>query len=359
MAWLSLTTEDKRLFDASGLDGSAQADRFGHLNRGSIVIETRLSPQKKPQHLLQFERTGPNPIRLSLQAIPGGSLIFVLDQDGDVLHRVIDLTDAGRTDMVRLTYSWYVAASAGRLTVERTDKEVPVISTTTSPKALSLDDLFLLANQSGDCFLSPDVAYVAVSDRIEPIGPMPSLVLSTPIATPDGYRHAGDLKRGDVVLTADDEIVPVLYQIRRTVPACGSFSPIHLRVPFFGLKQPVQTAPTQRLVISGSEVEYMFGHEAVLVSAAHLAAGRAAFATRPKADFITYCQVLLPGHQTIDLAGAAAESLFIGRLRRKSDLLKASLLGHVDRNTLPEHAGSVHPVLHAFDAIALAEERVA
>lgn len=56
---------------------------------------------------------------------------------------------------------------------------------------------------------------------------------------------------------------PILQRMTRTVPALGSFAPIRLRAPYFWLLQAVIAAPYQRLIIRGSDVEYMFGQEPI------------------------------------------------------------------------------------------------
>ncbi len=187
---------------------------------------------------------------------------------------------------------------------------------------------------------------------------MPSLAPKTQVATPNGYQEVGELRRGDLVLTADGKSVPDLQTLTRTVPAKGHFSPVLLRAPVFGLQQDIIVAPSQRLVISGSEVEYLFGRESVLVPAFHLLGGTSARAASHRL-LTTYTQLLLPGHEALDAAGTVAESLYIGRLRRKKDQLNASLLANLDRNQLPDHGPSIFPVLRAFDALVLAEQRAA
>jgi hypothetical protein len=152
--------------------------------------------------------------------------------------------------------------------------------------------------------------------------------------------------------------VPVLHRLSRRVPACGSFAPVRLRAPYFGLRQDITVAPSQRLVLSGSDVEYLFNQEAVLVEARHLVGGFAAISASA-GPTITYTQLLLPEHQALIAAGCVAETLFVGRLRRQQDLLEASILNRLDRHGLPEHPRPVHPVLRAFEAIVLAESRAA
>ena len=74
---------------------------------------------------------------------------------------------------------------------------------------------------------------------------------------------------------------------------------------------------------------------------------------------VTYTQLLLPEHEAVIAAGTVAETLYVGRLRRRKDHLAASVLAGLDRHLLPEHGRPVHPVLGAFDAIVLAEQRAA
>jgi len=131
-----------------------------------------------------------------------------------------------------------------------------------------------------------------------------------------------------------------------------------LRAPYFGLRQDIMVAPEQRLVITGTDVEYLFGKEAVLVPVRHLADGTSV-RTCEAPTVVTYTQLILPGHETIQAAGCPLESLYIGRIRRKPDALEASLLAGIDRNILPEHAKPVYPVLQPYEAISLAKQRAA
>ncbi|MBV1896367.1 MAG: Hint domain-containing protein [Rhodobacteraceae bacterium] len=364
MGWIALADHDQWDFSANGLNArhgaSALVDtRPGMLlTRGSIVIETRLPTIKKPQPLFSYNRPGNWPLYLSLQAIPGGGLTLILDQGGEVMHQSINHSEAGRMDILRITYSWNSIERWGRLSLERSDQEKVILVSTNAPKPLLVSDIEALVQPSADRFMAPEVIYLAVSTDIEPVGPMPSLAPKTLVATPFGYQEVGKLRRGDLVQTAGGKSVPVLQTLTRTVPARGHFSPVLLRAPFFGLVQDIIVAPSQRLVISGSEVEYLFGRESVLVPAFHLLGGTSA---RPATRGLvtTYTQLLLPEHEALDTAGTVAESLYIGRLRRKKDQLGASLLADFDRSKLPDHGPSVFPVLKLFDALVLAEQRAA
>ena len=227
-----------------------------------------------------------------------------------------------------------------------------------NPSPLSLQDVRALMLGQGSHDFASDVVFAALSNEIEPIGITPTLSGDVPIATPWGYRRADTLLRGDTVYTHGGEVVPVLHTVTRTVPARGSFAPIRLRAPYYGLKQDIVVAPDQRVVIDGPEVEYMFNQESVLTPARHLVNGFAALDAHC-GPTIAYTQVILPGHETMMVANAPLESLFVGRIRRNMPQLEASVLNGIDRNTLPEHGRESHKVLKWYEAISLAKRRAA
>ncbi|MEL7013140.1 MAG: Hint domain-containing protein, partial [Pseudomonadota bacterium] len=209
-----------------------------------------------------------------------------------------------------------------------------------------------------DVVFGSSVVFAALADRPQPVGPMPALTASVRIETPEGSRPISEITRGDLVYTDAGHIVPVLRMVKQTVPARGGFRPIRLRAPFFGLEKDAVVAPQERLVMTGTQVEYLFGREAVLVPAAHLVNDRSAFVAKG-ADLVTYYHVLLAEHEAVLSGDCALESLYIGRLRRKPVSLAASVLGGFDRARLPEHAQPASPVLKPFEAVTLALSQAA
>lgn len=364
MAWLAVSSEQINRFNALGVETDAapnhkETDQDALMVRGSLVVEMRLPGTQRPEPLVLFAQDGDWPVKLALRAVPGGGLNLVLDQAGAIVHHTLNPSSAGRTDLLRLTYSWDAPKRWGRLALERVDGGQVQIVDIKNPRPWRLADLRTLLQPGPFRYVSPEVQYLALSDQIEPVGPMPSLTEQTPIATPQGYRALARLQRGDLVLTGDGDTVPVLHVVKHTVPAVGSFLPIRLRAPYFGLLQDIDVAPSQRLLLSGSEVEYLFGHQSVLVPTRHLLGTHTAFQPPFSQATTTYMQLLLPDHAAPLAAGAVVESLFIGRLRRDQNRLAASLLAGLDRSILPEHGRAKYPVLRAFDATVLAERRVA
>ncbi len=365
MAWIGLADHHDGRFCPHGLGTDRRAElqvaasASEPLVRGSLVFETRLSPDGRPQKLFGFsgqQRT--DATGLMFQAIPGGGISMVQTCGMRVTHAAIQRMTTGRTDILRITLSWDNARGWARLALEEPEEHNVTSVVINDLQPLMLDDLRATLLAQNNRVMASDVLFAALSTDIEPIGPSPSMAANVPVATPDGYRPAGTLRRGDCVLTESSGVVPVLHRIDRVVPARGSFHPIRLRAPYFGLKHDITVSPDQRLVIRGSEVEYLFGQEAVLVPARHLMNGHAAFDAQC-GPVVTYTQLLLPGHETVLAAGTWAESLYIGRLRRKPDQLASSALGHLDRASLPEHGKPAFPVLKWFEAVTLAQQRAA
>lgn len=337
---------------------TAGAPRDLLLARGTIMIETRLSPEDRPQTLLSYRRRHPWEGSISVQAVPGGGVILVLTQGEAVFHTVLQGRHHARTDVLRVTYSWDSERRFGRIAVEQPESDNVEIRMTPPPPPLMLEDIHSLTRRPQLCQIDPDVIFFAVSDCIEPIGPMPSVTGQTPVLTPRGYCCMSQLQSGDTLRTARNGVVPVLMRVSRRVPALGSFQPVRLRAPYFGLLQDIVVAPTQRLVISGTDVEYLFGREAVLVAAGSLVNGYAAV-LEPGHLQVCYHHLLLPSHEPLVAAGLELESLYVGRLRRHKVQLEQSLLRACPPGLLPEHARLNLKVLRSFETITLTEARAA
>lgn len=353
MSWFAICGSDENWIAPEALE---QAESL--LTRGSILVETRYPQSNNARPLVLFESDDDWPFQLAIHALPGGAISFSLDQGGEVLHKVFNCTETGRGDILRLTYTWDGPLRQGRLAFEKPDHGQTAVVPFDSPSPIPLWHMHRLMQGGEGRYLSPEVIFMAASSEIEPVGPLPTLMADTPVATPYGYRPVQDLKRGDLVISGSGDSVPVLHNVTRILPARGSFAPIRLCAPYFGLGQDIDVSPMQRLVLSGSEVEYLFGHESVLVQAGHLAGGPAV--QRPALPrFVSYAQPILPQQETLNVAGTIAESLYVGRLRRKPLNLAASALATLDRGTLPEHPPSARPVLKSLDAITLAAYRAA
>ncbi|MEM1351586.1 MAG: Hint domain-containing protein [Pseudomonadota bacterium] len=364
MSWLGLADARARRFSLRGIGSDRKGERRhpdtdGYvLPRGTLLFETRMMPEARPHVLLGYEHAWPEASSLSFHAVPGGGISVVQVTDRDVAHGAVKHVVDTRTQILRVTFSWDTPRNWARLTVERPETHAVTSRSIKGLGPMPLERLRALILGETGTQRDGDVVYVALSDQIEPTGPMPSLSANTMLETADGFRAADQIKRGDLLRTKAGDLVPVLYRVTRTVPSRGDFAPLRLRAPYFGLKEDVVAAAHQRLVIEGSEVEYLFNTDAVLVPARHLVNGFAARAEKAQPT-VTYMQFILPRHETINAAGSNFESLYIGRIARHKDRLAASLLAQIEPATLPQHAMPVHKELHWYEAIHLARQRAA
>ncbi|WP_281955226.1 Hint domain-containing protein [Pseudophaeobacter arcticus] len=365
MCWLGINDLERGCSDLSGLGQALRAEGGGDalMLRGTLVAEMSIPDCHRPEPLLQFAQDGDWPINLGIQVLPGGGVSLVLHHSGSLAHAALNPSGAGRTGQVRLTYAWDSLAGYARLALECADSDRVQMALLPPPRPWRYQDLKTLFSPGPLRFTSVALTSLAVSNALEPVGLMPGLDPATPVATPQGYRLVETLQRGDLVLSETGASLPILHVLHREVPAMGMFRPVALRPPFFGLQQAIQVSASQRLVLSGSEVEYLFGRPAVLVPARHLMGTSVAtpVATQRQAKGLTtrYTQLVLPDHAPLLAAGAVLESLYLGSLRRDATRLNASQLAGVDRSTLPEQGSPRYPVLGAFDAAVLAERRVA
>lgn len=351
MTWFAIRDEETRHFEPA--DRGLPTDRF--VPTGSLVIEARLSSDGRPRTLLSFRDVHPWERSLTVKALPSGGIVLVQSQNGEMRHMALSIDTTERADLLRITYSWDAPSRECALSIECPERGTVRHTEAKQPWPLWQDDVKAMALSDYMAEIDRGVEFIAFSDRIEPVGPMPSLSASVPLLCSGAFRPAGKIRKGDLVETLENGPVPVLDHVHRTVPARGSFRPVRLRSPYFGLQRDIVVAPDQKLVVSQPMVEYMFGCEAVLVPARHLVNGTSAI-WEDRATTITYHQLILPAHETLIAAGSPVESLFIGRMRRKKDLHERSLLSGRPRHALPEHMLSAHQVLRPFEAITLVEQ---
>ncbi|GGF61592.1 Hint domain-containing protein [Mameliella alba] len=346
MGWIAVADEGGRWLRQDWAE--SPADRL--LPRGTLMVEVPVTGATRPERLVTLERETPWPGSLSLTALPGEGLALVVTQGTQVVQAVLPLDLDRREGGLRITYAWDSPARRGRVAAERTDGTLLALRDIAAPPPLLAADAQALDGQG--------LALCALSEAVEPLGPVPTLDAATQVETPQGARSVADLRCGDTVLTRSGAVVPVLAPLERRVPARGSFRPVRLRAPYFGLRADLVVAPGQSLVVSGTDVAYLFGCEAVLVPASALVNGRAAV-FEDTGPLVTWHQLLLPGHEALVSEGAGIESLYVGRLRRRREILRETLLAEVPPGLMPEHGGRSLKALAPFEAITLAETRAA
>ncbi len=325
------------------------------LDRGTLVVEldlAELSAQKDCGPVLRLARHLEPERMFSIERGQDVRLHLLRRHGPEVSHLSIGLGLEPLSGMLRLTYHWDVARGRSLLTAEN-------LTRGTIRQHEGRDALPLLRDEAASLLAPgyfgrhPAIDWIGLADHWHIVGPMPGFAPGTMIATPEGPRAIETLGAGDLVLTADNGPLPVLWQGRVAVPGMGRMRPVRLVAPYHGLTKDLRVNPSQRLALSGPEVEHHYGEDEVLVEARHLVNGRAVVWDK-EGELETYHGLLFDRHAVIDANGLRTESLYLGGLARNPDLARTTApaaLGKI--RDLPDHAAPARPALRDHDAFAL------
>jgi hypothetical protein len=150
------------------------------------------------------------------------------------------------------------------------------------------------------------------------LGP-PCYTRGTLVETKDGPRKVEDLKPGDLVMTADRGLAPVvMIHTRHLSPEHLREKPRHGPVLIYagalgcGLpERDLLVSPQHRILVRSVVAERMFNEGEILVSACQLA-GQPGIRRLDVEGGVDYVHVLLDHHAILFAEGAPAESLFLG-----------------------------------------------
>lgn len=354
MAWIGLREKDGARFEPQGLGAppGPPPSPDDLLATGTLLIEFRHDRSDTRRNLVRFSTRMPWASSLSLCVDPDGTILLLQAQGERHLSCRLptDLDDLFETAL--LGFAWDAPRRTGTLSLWVPDRGALFQTAVEGPLPLSLRDAERIVGLPSLCPLAANVDWLALADRAEPLGPVPSLGPAAQVATPGGPRPVHRLRPGDTVTTADGGTAQVRWSGAQEVPARGRFAPLRLRAPFHGLRHDLLVAPDQRLRIGGSDVEYLFGAEEVSVAARHLAPGALALAEGPRWT-VTYHQVLLDRPAALLVNGTQADSFDAAPLLADRALLPGSVLRGLPDALLPRGVSSGIPVLRGFEAMTL------
>jgi hypothetical protein len=347
MSWIGIS--DGRRAVAAPLFNTGAS---GLLPIGSLVIETLFTARGgQPQIVLRMERTEDWYRKLVVRLRADGEVMVEHWQGTTITFARLHMTPAAQDATLRLTYSWHAPDRHGVLTVENLETGVLDQAWFEDPQPMPLDDIAALID--GACTeIDPTVAVLACSDEIESPGLSSGFEAGTLIGTSTGPRPIETLRPGDLVHTIERGLQPVRHVVCREVPALGSFAPVHLRAPYFGLQRDVCLSPDHRVLIAGADAEYLFGADAVLVEARHLAT-TVAGPRQLRGGTIRYVQVVMDAHDCLSVCGTWAESLYLRDTADYPARLAVSALTGVSVRDLPRHGQIAGPLLKNYEAMVL------
>ena len=245
------------------------------MDHGLFVVEFQL-PVLNPTLLIQMQTDGSTPRTFSLFFDPEGGM-SLLQRDGATVRRhLLPGPMVQRQSTARLAFAF--DATAGIWSMDYTilgDSHRQSV-TGRHPLALITADLHALSTAAPGAQRHPAALWFGVTQKSALPDRAPWIGLNTPIDTKRGPVRAGLLKPGDLIATLDDGFQPLVALRRRSFPSRGTFAPVVLRSPFFGLNADILVSSDQLVLISGAAVEYLYGVDEALIFAASLCDGHVA-----------------------------------------------------------------------------------
>lgn len=132
----------------------------------------------------------------------------------------------------------------------------------------------------------------------------------TLIRTEAGDRPVETLRAGDMILTLDRGLAPLVWAGRKRVPAVGPNAPVTIAAGTLGNARPLRLSPQHRVLLSGWQTAMLFGTEQVLAPAVSLVNGEAV--RQVEGGEIQYHQLLFDRHEIIHAEGACCETMQLG-----------------------------------------------
>ena len=287
MGWLAI-------WDGRKLTHVARDARRAELCEGTIRFEMHLRGDIQAPVILWQGRTG-TARDLRVLARPDGTVSF--EHGTSIVETQPGFLLSG--EPLHLHYSWSRLGRGGQLVLKnlQTGAESTTFLSTHAPRELAE-----IVPETPGPMLS--VSYAGVANHALPDIPLPGLDGAVKVATPDGPVPVARLGVGAKVLTRSGREQTVRWIGKSERMARGSDAPVLLRAPYFGLFEDILVSRNQPLLLSGCEVEYLFGHEEVLAQVEDIRRAGAARISLAQ-PVVTLHHVLLDDHDCL-MSGRSA-----------------------------------------------------
>ena len=362
MSWIGLRDASEGVLSAVGLGHANRGpapDPDSLLVRGTLFIECSYEPRSQPVNLIRLFARDPWPSALTLCLDTDGTLRLLMRHGAQHLSRELATDLDTFENVVQITYSWDCPARHGTLSLYLPDHGKLFQTEVSAPFPLSMRDATRLMADHFLCKTDASLHFAALSDDIEPAGPMPSIGENATIETPKGQKAIETFRPGDIVTTLDGDDAQVRWAGSHLLPARGRYAPCLLRAPYYGVTRNFLVGQDQRLYLSGSNIEYLFGKEEVIAAARHLVDHRAVLAVDSRPLTVRYHHILLDRPAVIIVNGTPLESFDVRPLLGDPGVLRHSILRDLPPELRPMATDLEIPVLHGFEALTLTESATA
>lgn len=357
MGWIALRDKHGASYRPQGLEHGGEIgalrDPDSFLPCGTVRLEFLFDPDQGRRNLLRYVARDPWLTSLLLCLDPDGTLSLLQGQAERSEYTRLQIGERMPGDTIQVTFSWDAPRKAGLVAVDFPDKEETLIAEISNPIPLCNRDVMRIAGTEATAIVQPEVTYLAISDEVEPIGPVATIAPGSVVETPDGPVPIEMVRSGQVVRTADGEEAQVRWVGSQVLPARGRHAPLTVRQPYYGLRYDLVLACDQKIRMKGSKVEYLFGQEQICTAVRHLIDGKAIL-RGPYRLVQRYYQLVLDRHSIFPVSGAALESLDPARFLKDPRLRSHSVLRDMPAELLPRRGSLEITVLRDYEALTLA-----
>ena len=294
MAWLAI-------WDSSRLIHPKKPIRMPDLSQGMLTLQARLRADRVVATILWQGRT---------KSAEDFRVIHYPNGTVSVEHGLFRYETPTRFlaagDPFSLHYSWDVLGRTDTLILENGETGDRLVAPVGPQQAPTLSALLPAPMDA-----TVAIDHAGIANHFVPPVPLPGLATGAEVDTPDGPRPVEALRPGMLVNTRRNGPQPIRW-IGRTEPlARGTTAPIEMRAPYFGLSNDTSVTRNQRILLSGSDIEYLFGEDHVLARAGDLVNGRSARLSMTHPTRV-YHHILLDDHDCLMAGRCRFESVLLG-----------------------------------------------
>lgn len=296
----------------------------------SLLLEFRMPVVAGPRPLRLWEGAAPPPRAIALYAQRDGVLRLV--------HGEVDVTThAGFARTGEMIGLRYLCCARGRADMvefvnhargHRQRVRLVVAHAALLDEALPRHPGFLEV-----CHVAAIAGFHVTSSGL------PALAKGALLQTTQGPMPVERLRPDMALVTIDGQAMPLRWMTRRSRLCLGQLAPVRLRAPYFGLSQDIVITPETRVMRDGAAVEYLFGHERVLVRAGDMMSSPGALRDRRMAVRDMY-HLMLDDHGCVAIDRCGIETALLsdvvaaedaGGLRNLSETDRTPCLPALDR----------------------------
>lgn len=360
MTWVGARSHGRRTsFNPKGLNAGPFSGRVPRhrMARGTLTLETVFPDRfNQPLDLIDYEHWQGDRRSMNMVLGPNGRLWFAVEKGADLSVLSLDLSGYAKETPIQINYSWDAVQNASWLCAENLETGEINVAAHDRAVAIHVDDLARILYDVGVAAVRPAATTFAFSDDIEPVGYSTGVGAQARVQTERGEVPIADLIAGDLIVTHDGGLTPLIAVHRSEVPSFGRWKPVVLARPLLNLEQSFHTSPDTRLLTGGVDTEYHFGTEKVALKAENLAA----FLPQRRAEnrgAEVYYQLVLETPVAFQISGASVLPLEIRHDINDPIVHAMTGLSHLSPNEIFQSRVNAHRALAKHEAIALLSER--